>query len=83
MTKKPAIFRKKENMSQWKILIKFMFDLQVLSTNSFIVGHEVILSVQRLLKKYGKELQYTTWNCILDILESLLKIFEVILVLVL
>lgn len=57
---------------------EILFNLQVLSTNSFIVGHEVILSVQRLLKKYGKELQYTTWNCILDILESLLKIFEVI-----
>lgn len=50
--------------------------LQVLSTNSFIVGHEVILNVQRLVKKYGKELQYVTWNCILDILESLLKLFE-------
>ncbi|XP_063445540.1 tuberin-like isoform X1 [Mytilus trossulus] len=50
--------------------------LQVLSTNSYLVGHEVILSVQRLLKKYGKELQYVTWNCILDIMESLLKLFE-------
>ncbi|XP_033750286.1 tuberin-like isoform X2 [Pecten maximus] len=51
--------------------------LQVLSTNSHIVAYEVVLSIHRLVKKYGKDLQHVTWNIIMDILEGLLKLMEV------
>ncbi|XP_061175149.1 tuberin-like isoform X1 [Saccostrea echinata] len=50
--------------------------LQVLESNSFIVAHEVVLNIQRLVKKYGKELQHVTWQIVLNILESLLKLLE-------
>ena len=52
-------------------------DLQVLHTNSFIVAQEVVLNIQRLVKKYGKELQLMTWHIVLDILECLLRLTEV------
>ncbi|XP_060063486.1 tuberin-like isoform X4 [Ylistrum balloti] len=51
--------------------------LQVLSTNSHIVAYEVVLSIHRLVKKYGKDLQHVTWNIVMDILEGLLKLMEV------
>lgn len=54
-----------------------MTDLQVLHTNSFIVAQEVVLNIQRLVKKYGKELQLMTWHIVLDILECLLRLTEV------
>ncbi|KAK3091724.1 hypothetical protein FSP39_022166 [Pinctada imbricata] len=50
--------------------------LQVLSTNSFVVAYEVVLSVQRLVKKYGKDLQHVEWTIILEILETLFKMLE-------
>lgn len=50
---------------------------QVLHTNSFIVAHEVVLNIQRLVRKYGKDLQLVTWHIVLDILERLLKLTEV------
>ena len=50
---------------------------QVLWSNSHIVAYEVVLSIHRLVKKYGKDLQFVTWNIIMDILESLLKSMEV------
>ncbi|XP_034313756.2 tuberin isoform X2 [Magallana gigas] len=50
--------------------------LQVLHTNSFIVAHEVVLNIQRLVRKYGKDLQLVTWHIVLDILERLLKLTE-------
>ncbi|XP_022317676.2 tuberin-like isoform X3 [Crassostrea virginica] len=49
---------------------------QVLHTNSFIVAQEVVLNIQRLVKKYGKELQLMTWHIVLDILECLLRLTE-------
>ncbi|XP_021346638.1 tuberin-like isoform X4 [Mizuhopecten yessoensis] len=51
--------------------------LQVLSTNSHIVAYEVVLSIHRLVNKYGKDLQHVTWNIIMDILEGLLRLMEV------
>ena len=54
-----------------------MLQFQVLSTNSYVVAYEVVLSIQRLVKKYGKDLQHVEWNIILDILESLLRMIEV------
>lgn len=44
-----------------------------LRSNHHLVAHEVMLSLQRLVKKYGAEQQYITWDIIMDILEILLN----------
>lgn len=41
------------------------------------MAQEVVLNIQRLVKKYGKELQLMTWHIVLDILECLLRLTEV------
>lgn len=51
--------------------------LQVLSSGSPMIAYEVTLSVQRLVKKYGKDLPSSTWDIILDILETVLKQLDV------
>ncbi|XP_041363648.1 tuberin-like isoform X2 [Gigantopelta aegis] len=50
--------------------------LQALSTQNEIVAYEVVLSIQRLVKKYGKDVHHVTWEIILDIVETLLKQLE-------
>ncbi len=53
-------------------------DLQALVySNSSIVAYEIVLSVNRLVHKYGKEQQMVTWDILLDIVESLLKLIDV------
>ena len=51
--------------------------MQALNCNNNIVAYEVVLSLHRLVKKYGKELQLMTWDIVLDIMEKLLKHIEV------
>ncbi|XP_067671125.1 tuberin-like isoform X1 [Haliotis asinina] len=46
---------------------------QVLSTSDWLVAYEVTKSVQRLVKKYGKDQQHITWDILLDIIEIILK----------
>ncbi|KAJ8037419.1 Tuberin [Holothuria leucospilota] len=46
---------------------------KALQSHSVIVAYEVALSVQRLVKKYGKEIPQGTWDCILDITEELFR----------
>ena len=41
------------------------------------VAYEVVLSVQRLVHKYGKDQQMITWDLILDIIDALLRHIEV------
>ncbi|XP_069065851.1 tuberin isoform X3 [Pleurodeles waltl] len=43
-----------------------------------VVSYEIVLSVTRLIKKYGKELQAVTWDILLDIMESLLQQIQVL-----
>ncbi|KAK6169153.1 hypothetical protein SNE40_020258 [Patella caerulea] len=50
--------------------------LQALWSHKPIVGHEVILSLQRLVKKYGKDLQNLSWDIILNIIEVLIEQYE-------
>ncbi|XP_053386314.1 tuberin-like isoform X2 [Mercenaria mercenaria] len=50
--------------------------LHVLSSGNAMIAYEVTLSVQRLVKKYGKELPSSTWDIILDILETVLRQLE-------
>ncbi|XP_064629998.1 tuberin-like isoform X3 [Lineus longissimus] len=40
------------------------------------VVYEVVLSIQRLVKKYGTDIQFIQWQIILDIIETLLSHFE-------
>ncbi|KAI5620298.1 tuberin isoform X4, partial [Silurus asotus] len=37
-----------------------------------VVSYEIVLSITRLIKKYGKELQVVTWDILLAIIERLL-----------
>lgn len=36
------------------------------------MAYEVVLNLQRLVTKYGKDLQHVTWDIVLNILETLL-----------
>ncbi|XP_043279652.1 tuberin isoform X2 [Venturia canescens] len=45
---------------------------QALECNHPIVMYEVTLSIQRLVNKYGVELQEPTWSIILDIIEKVI-----------
>ncbi|XP_015768229.1 PREDICTED: tuberin-like [Acropora digitifera] len=51
--------------------------LQALSSHHSLVALEVTLSVQRLVKKYGHELNVVAWDSVLDISEALQKQIEV------
>lgn len=42
-----------------------------------VVSYEIVLSITRLIKKYGKELQVVTWDILLDIIERLLQQLQV------
>ncbi|XP_035825381.1 tuberin isoform X2 [Aplysia californica] len=45
---------------------------EALSHENNIVAYEVVLNLQRLVSKYGKDLQHVTWEIVLDILQRLL-----------
>ncbi|XP_015271085.1 PREDICTED: tuberin [Gekko japonicus] len=47
--------------------------LKAMSCPNAIVSYEIVLSITRLIKKYGKELQAVTWDIMLDIIERLLQ----------
>ncbi|KAM3864923.1 tuberin isoform 3-T3 [Diretmus argenteus] len=43
-----------------------------------VVSYEIVLSITRLIKKYGKELQVVTWDILLGIIERLLQQIQTI-----
>ncbi|XP_031419844.1 tuberin isoform X1 [Clupea harengus] len=43
-----------------------------------LVSYEIVLSITRLIKKYGKELQVVTWDTLLAIIERLLQQIQTI-----
>lgn len=49
---------------------------QALLTKNLELAFEVTLTIQRLVRKYGHELQAGTWDHVLDIVVSLLEIIE-------
>ncbi|KAK3596585.1 hypothetical protein CHS0354_015120 [Potamilus streckersoni] len=51
--------------------------LQVCSCGNPNVLHEVVLSIQRLVRKYGKDLTLVSWDIVLDILEAIIKQLEI------
>ncbi|XP_009077896.1 PREDICTED: tuberin-like, partial [Acanthisitta chloris] len=47
--------------------------LKAMTCSNAVVSYEIVLSITRLIKKYGKELQAVTWDILLDIMERLLQ----------
>ncbi|XP_062999155.1 tuberin isoform X2 [Elgaria multicarinata webbii] len=47
--------------------------LKAMTCPNAVVSYEIVLSVTRLIKKYGKDLQAVTWDILLDIIERLLQ----------
>uniref|UniRef100_A0A8C3D0T9 Tuberin n=1 Tax=Cairina moschata TaxID=8855 RepID=A0A8C3D0T9_CAIMO len=47
--------------------------LKAMTCPNAVVSYEIVLSITRLIKKYGKELQAVTWDILLDIIERLLQ----------
>ncbi|XP_048871458.1 tuberin isoform X1 [Brienomyrus brachyistius] len=43
-----------------------------------VVSYEIVLSITRLIKKYGRELQVVTWDILLSIIEHLLQQVQMI-----
>ncbi|XP_034781714.2 tuberin-like [Acipenser ruthenus] len=46
---------------------------KAMTCTNAVVSFEIVLSVTRLIKKYGKELQDVTWDILLNIIEKLLQ----------
>lgn len=42
-----------------------------------VVSYEIVLSITRLIKKYGRDLQVVTWDILLAIIERLLQQIQV------
>lgn len=51
--------------------------LRALESNHSVVTYEVMLSIQRLVNKYGVELQEPAWDLVLSILEAIVKYTEI------
>lgn len=51
---------------------------QAMSSANEVVSYEIVLSITRLIKKYGKELQVVTWDILLGIIERLLQQIQVL-----
>lgn len=49
-----------------------------MSSANEVVSYEIVLSITRLIKKYGKELQVVTWDILLGIIERLLQHIQVL-----
>ncbi|XP_048407710.1 tuberin isoform X2 [Stegostoma tigrinum] len=46
---------------------------KAMTSANAVVSYEIVLSITRLIKKYGKELQVVTWEQLLNIIERLLQ----------
>ncbi|XP_058013384.1 tuberin isoform X8 [Ahaetulla prasina] len=47
--------------------------LKAMSAPNAIVSYEIVLSITRLIKKYGKDLQAVTWDVLLEIMQRLVE----------
>jgi hypothetical protein len=47
--------------------------LQALESNHSVVTYEVMLSIQRLVNKFGAELQDPAWDLVLSIIEAVIN----------
>ncbi|XP_069762600.1 tuberin isoform X2 [Narcine bancroftii] len=51
---------------------------KAMTSANAVVSYEIVLSITRLIKKYGKEVQIVTWEQLLDIIERLLQQIEML-----
>uniref|UniRef100_A0A8C5A576 TSC complex subunit 2 n=1 Tax=Gadus morhua TaxID=8049 RepID=A0A8C5A576_GADMO len=51
---------------------------KAMSCANEVVSYEIVLSITRLIKKYGKDLQVVTWDILLGIIERLLQQIQTI-----
>ncbi|XP_061576654.1 tuberin isoform X5 [Cololabis saira] len=51
---------------------------KAMSCANEVVSHEIVLSITRLIKKYGKELQVVTWDILLCVMDRLLQQIQTI-----
>ncbi|XP_067354049.1 tuberin isoform X3 [Channa argus] len=51
---------------------------KAMSCANEVVSYEIVLSITRLIKKYGRELQVVTWDILLRIIERLLQQIQII-----
>uniref|UniRef100_A0A3Q1CEM9 Tuberin n=1 Tax=Amphiprion ocellaris TaxID=80972 RepID=A0A3Q1CEM9_AMPOC len=51
---------------------------KAMSCANEVVSYEIVLSITRLIKKYGRELQVVTWDILLGIIERLLQQIQTI-----
>lgn len=56
------------------VLPSFKISLQ---SKNFNVGYEISLSIQRVVRKFGAEQDYITWDVIMDMVEILLGMVQV------
>ncbi|XP_043945122.1 tuberin isoform X2 [Protopterus annectens] len=47
--------------------------LKALTCPNAVVSYEIVLSITRLIKKYGRDLTVVTWDILLEIIEKLLQ----------
>ncbi|KAG8433275.1 hypothetical protein GDO86_017530 [Hymenochirus boettgeri] len=52
--------------------------LEAMNCSNAVVSYEIVLSVTRLIKKYGKDLQAATWDILLDIFVQLFQQLQVL-----
>ena len=64
-------------LNQLSSLCRLLSSTQAMSCANEVVSYEIVLSITRLIKKYGKELQVVTWDILLGIIERLLQQIQV------
>ncbi|XP_068103396.1 tuberin [Hyperolius riggenbachi] len=52
--------------------------LKALNCPNAVVSYEIVLSMTRLVKKYGRELQATTWDVLLEVIERLFQQLQIL-----
>lgn len=59
------------------VLPSFKISLQ---SKNFNVGYEISLSIQRVVRKFGAEQDYITWDVIMDMAEQRRWFFQLIII---
>ncbi|XP_040212417.1 tuberin isoform X3 [Rana temporaria] len=52
--------------------------LKAMNCPNAVVSYEIVLSITRLIKKYGRELQASTWDVLLAVIERLFQQLQVL-----
>ncbi|KAM5152339.1 tuberin [Mantella aurantiaca] len=52
--------------------------LKAMNCPNAVVSYEIVLSITRLAKKYGRELQATTWDVLLAVIERLFQQLQIL-----